>query len=234
MPLFLRKDCFSVDFQEVKRPLGKISEKRPIKVGKRPIKEGKRPMKAMVLVGISVGCLMGCFRAPQPSRKTAPVKRPIKSSMILTQFSKFNSRKLSFCMLTLFFHTPASATKLTFETTWKMSGHPVLHLNSLVFFALWSFLGFSRVFPLFSRVFRRQEQKSLGSFGVFLGSRQKTKERQGSDFNRRFKSQPFSRAGMNGNAFSIKAPKECSKKLAATLSGKFLPKEMILEYSFCS
>ena len=35
----------------------------------------------MVLVGISVGCLMGCFRAPQPCRKTAPLKRPIKKSM---------------------------------------------------------------------------------------------------------------------------------------------------------
>ena len=31
----------------------------------------------MVLVGISVGCLMGCFRAPRPWRKTAPLKRPI-------------------------------------------------------------------------------------------------------------------------------------------------------------
>ena len=48
------------------------SGKRPIKVGKRPIKEGKRPIKAMVLVGSSVGCLMGCFRAPPLCRKTAP------------------------------------------------------------------------------------------------------------------------------------------------------------------
>ena len=30
---------------------------------KRPINEGKRPIKAMVLVDISVGCLMGYFRA---------------------------------------------------------------------------------------------------------------------------------------------------------------------------
>ena len=58
--------CFPVDFQEVKRPLPTKSVKRPIKVGKRPINEGKRPIKAMVLVGISVGCLMGCFRAPPP------------------------------------------------------------------------------------------------------------------------------------------------------------------------
>ena len=35
----------------------------------------------MVLVGISVGCSMGCFRAPPPWRKTAPLKRPIKRSM---------------------------------------------------------------------------------------------------------------------------------------------------------
>ena len=72
--------CFSVDFQEVKRPLRTKSVKRPIKVGKRPINEGKRPIKAKVLVGISVGCLMGCFRAPPPWRKTAPLKRPIKRS----------------------------------------------------------------------------------------------------------------------------------------------------------
>ena len=80
MPLFLM-GCFPVAFQEIKRPLGTKSGKRPIKVGKRPIKEAKRPIKAMVLVGISVGCLMGCFRAPMPCRKTAPLKRPIRRSM---------------------------------------------------------------------------------------------------------------------------------------------------------
>ena len=78
MPLFLM-GCFPVDFQEVKRPLRTKSVKRPIKVGKRPINEGKRPIKAKVLVGVSVGCLMGCFREPPPWRKTAPLKRPIKS-----------------------------------------------------------------------------------------------------------------------------------------------------------
>ena len=80
MPLFLM-GCFLVDFQEVKRPLRPKSGKRPIKVRKRPIKEGKRPIKAMVLVGSSVGCLMGCFRAPLPLRKTTPLKRPIKRSL---------------------------------------------------------------------------------------------------------------------------------------------------------
>ena len=55
--------------------------KRPIKVEKRPINEGKRPIEAVVLVGMSVGCLMGCFRAPRPWWKTAPLKRPIKRSM---------------------------------------------------------------------------------------------------------------------------------------------------------
>ena len=77
MPLFLM-GCFPVYFQEVKRPLRTKSAKRPIKVGKRPINEGKRPIKAKVLVGIAVGCLMGCFRAPPPWQKTAPLKRPIK------------------------------------------------------------------------------------------------------------------------------------------------------------
>ena len=80
MPLFLM-GCFPVDFQEVKRPLRMKSGKRPIKVRKRPIKEGKRPIKAMVLVGISVGCLMGCFQAPPSWRKKAPLKRLIKRSM---------------------------------------------------------------------------------------------------------------------------------------------------------
>ena len=65
MPLFL--GCFfPLDFQEVKRPLRIKSGKCPIQVGKLPIKEGKRPIKVMVLVGISVGCLMGCFWAPPP------------------------------------------------------------------------------------------------------------------------------------------------------------------------
>ena len=75
--------CFPVDFQDVKRPLRTKSVKRPIKVGKRPINEGKRPIKAKVLVGVSVGSLMGCFRAPLTWRKTAPLKRPIKRSMSL-------------------------------------------------------------------------------------------------------------------------------------------------------
>ena len=79
MPLFLM-GCFPGDFREGKRPIKAKSGKRPIKVGKRPIKEGKRPFKAMVLVGISVGCSMGCFRASPPWRKTAPLKRPIEGS----------------------------------------------------------------------------------------------------------------------------------------------------------
>ena len=92
MPLFLM-GCFPVDFQEVKRPLETKSGNRPIKVGKRPINEGKRPIKAKVLVGVSVGCLMGCFRAPQPWRKTAPLKRHIKRSMTKDQKnSRFRSR----------------------------------------------------------------------------------------------------------------------------------------------
>ena len=78
--------CFPVDFQDVKRPLRTKSVKRPIKVGKRPFNKGKRPIKAKVLVGLSVGSLMGCFRAPPTWRKTAPLKRPIKRSMSLTNF----------------------------------------------------------------------------------------------------------------------------------------------------
>ena len=82
MPLFLI-GCFPVDFQEGKRPLRTKSMKSPIKVGKRPVNEGKQPIKAVVLVGISVGCLMGCFRATPPWRKAAPLKRPIKRCMSL-------------------------------------------------------------------------------------------------------------------------------------------------------
>ena len=73
--------CFPMDVQHIKRPLRTRSGKLPIKVGKQPINVGERPIKARVLVGISVGCLMGCFWAPPPWRKTAPLKRPIKRSM---------------------------------------------------------------------------------------------------------------------------------------------------------
>ena len=86
MPLFLM-GCFPVDFQEAKRPLRTESVKRPIKAGKRPMNEGKRPIKAKVLVGVSVGSLMGCFRAAPPWGKTAPLKRPIKRSMSFGHFS---------------------------------------------------------------------------------------------------------------------------------------------------
>ena len=82
MPLFLM-GCFPVDFQEAKR-LRTKSGKRPIKVGKRPIKEVKRPIKAKVLVANSVGCLMGCFRAPLPWRKTAPLKRLISEKILVS------------------------------------------------------------------------------------------------------------------------------------------------------
>ena len=81
LPDFALMGCFPVDFQEVKRPLRTKSWKRAIKVGKRPTKEGKRSMKAMVLVGISVCCLIGCFRAPPPWRKTAPLKRPERKTV---------------------------------------------------------------------------------------------------------------------------------------------------------
>ena len=93
MPLFLM-GCFPVEFQEAKRPLRTKSVKRPIKEGKRPINEGKRPIKAMVLVGISVGRLMGCFRAPPPWRKTAPLKRSIKRSMRFVRNIFCDAKKL--------------------------------------------------------------------------------------------------------------------------------------------
>ena len=34
--------------------------------------------------------------------------------------------------------------------------------------------------------------------------------------------------GMNGDTFSIKAPKECSKKIAATFEGNFLTRGNVL------
>ena len=77
MPTFLM-GCFPVDFQDTNRPLRTKSWKRHIKVRKRPIKEGKQPIKGMVLVGISVGCFMGCFRAPPPWWKKAPLKKAKK------------------------------------------------------------------------------------------------------------------------------------------------------------
>ena len=72
--------CFPVDFEEIKRPLRTKSGKRPIKIGKRPIKEGKWPIKAMVLVGIPVGCLMGCFRAPPTMAENGPSKKAHRGS----------------------------------------------------------------------------------------------------------------------------------------------------------
>ena len=95
MPLFWM-GLFPVDFHYVKRPLRTKSVKRPIKVGKRPINEEKRPIKAKVLVGVTIGSLMGCFRAPPTWRKTAPLKRPIKRSMNKGQnISKRNRRDLT-------------------------------------------------------------------------------------------------------------------------------------------
>ena len=36
---------------------------------------------------------------------------------------------------------------------------------------------------------------------------------------------------MNGNNFSLKAPRDCSKKFATILKGKSLPEDMFSEYS---
>ena len=115
-PLFLRKGCFPVDFQEVKRPLGTKSVKRPIKVGKRAINEGKRPIKAKVLVGVSVGSLMGCFRAPLPWRKTAPLKRPIKRSMRRRQ--KIDVPDLAWKSQTSFYQTSATSLGNLLKQAW--------------------------------------------------------------------------------------------------------------------
>ena len=42
------------------------------------------------------------------------------------------------------------------------------------------------------------------------------------------------RVGMNGDTFSIKAPKNVLRSLLPFLKGNSLPEEMLLEYSFCS
>ena len=41
-----------------------------------------------------------------------------------------------------------------------------------------------------------------------------------------------SRVGMNGDTFSMKTPKECSKKFAATFQGKFLTRGNVLRIFF--
>ena len=129
MPLFLM-GCFPVDFQEAKRPLRTKSGKRPIKVGKRPIKEGKRPIKAMVLVGISIGCLMGCFRAPPPWRKTASLKRPIKRSMTLVRENQTCTKSwLPFCVA---FAPLFPKGNWPFSSTGKPPSPPPLSVGSLI------------------------------------------------------------------------------------------------------
>ena len=42
----------------------------------------------------------------------------------------------------------------------------------------------------------------------------------------------FCQVGMNGNTFSIKAPKECPKKFAASFKGEFLTREHVLRIFF--
>ena len=43
---------------------------------------------------------------------------------------------------------------------------------------------------------------------------------------------PLDQVGMNGDTFSIKAPKECSKKFAATFTGIFLTRRNVLRIFF--
>ena len=44
----------------------------------------------------------------------------------------------------------------------------------------------------------------------------------------------LNQAGMNGDTLSIQAPKESSKKFAATRGGNSLPEEIVSEHSSCS
>ena len=199
--------CFPVDFQEGKRPLETKSKKRPIKVGKQPIKKGKRPIKAMVLVGSSVGCLMGCFRAPQPWRKTALLKRPIKRSMTKMTFKLFQGSyvecsrpSLRFVQEFLFFFFPCLDQGLLsapHRCVCVCDGHPALPVatslrcdSSLSFFSLvflfpwrfscWEFPWSFWVFSAYFPGFLRVDQvrKILGVFEVFLGLFAKTKEKK--------------------------------------------------------
>ena len=58
-------------FKRENGPLKDYGGKRPIKVGKRPMKAGKRPIE-----------VNGLFWGTPPEWKTAPLKRPIKRSMM--------------------------------------------------------------------------------------------------------------------------------------------------------
>ena len=62
--------CFPGDCQERKRPINAFRE-RPNKVRKQPIKEEKRPIE-----------VNGQFSGTLPWWKTAPLKGPIRRSMI--------------------------------------------------------------------------------------------------------------------------------------------------------
>ena len=56
--------------------------KRPIEVKlEKPRIEGGKPIKAVVLLGVSIGCFMGCFWAHLAWWKTAPLKRAIHRTM---------------------------------------------------------------------------------------------------------------------------------------------------------
>ena len=46
------------------------------------------------------------------------------------------------------------------------------------------------------------------------------------------KAVPTCQVGMNGDTFSIKAPKECSKKFVAAFKGQFLTRENVLRIFF--
>ena len=74
-------------------------------------------------------CELGWPFPPSASASFSYRKGFIKRSF--TQFSAIDSRNLNFRMLMLFFPTPVSATKLTFETTWKMSNFSACHFSGV-------------------------------------------------------------------------------------------------------
>ena len=87
--------CIPGNFQEGKR--------QPIKVGKLPIKEGKRPINAN-----------GLFSGTPPWWKTAPLKRPIKRSMILAEIT----HRLIFNLFRLLLYNFRGMTQ-TYKLMWN-------------------------------------------------------------------------------------------------------------------
>ena len=120
LPLFLPQRGFPFEFRKAFQPeFGAYRGlARVLRSPSNP--QNCRKKEKIQEKGTSIFCAKPWY-APNPGSKVFSLGIAAKNANSHKKYCVQLSQFLSFCMLTLYFRTPASATKHTSETSWKMS-----------------------------------------------------------------------------------------------------------------